>query len=142
MPLALLSDIAADGEAGGAEGLVALHDGVAPGHGHVVHHPLLHVVLMDPISKKLEHGFFILGVLPPTDLRIRLILLEVNLRKSTKRSASTTERVAPGTHIVSRCPQALSKHHLQEQKNGSTSGRPGGSARVVPGQGSPQGLCR
>ena len=54
--LASLSDVAADGEASGAERLLALHDGVAPGDGHVVHHPLLHVVLVDALAEKLQGG--------------------------------------------------------------------------------------
>ena len=41
----------------GAVGLVTLHDGVAPGHWHVVNHPLVHVALMDTLTKKLQLGF-------------------------------------------------------------------------------------
>ena len=85
MPLALLSDIAANRKASGAEGLVTLHDGVAPGHRHVVHHPLLHVVLMNPLSKKLEFSFRFLRVLPFTELRTSLILIEVDLREKAPR---------------------------------------------------------
>ena len=44
----------------GAVGLVTLHDRVAPGHWHVVNHPLVHVALMDTLMKKLQLGFVIL----------------------------------------------------------------------------------
>ena len=54
------SDEAANWEPRGAVGLVTLHDGVAPGHRHVVNHPLVHVALMDTLSKKLQLGFVIL----------------------------------------------------------------------------------
>ena len=54
------SDEASDGETCGAVGLVTLHDGVTPGHWHVVNHPLVHVALMDTPMKKLQLGFMIL----------------------------------------------------------------------------------
>ena len=54
------SDEAADWEPRGAVGLVTLHDGVAPGHWHVVNHPLVHVALVDTLPKKLQLGFVIL----------------------------------------------------------------------------------
>ena len=53
MPDSLWSDEASDGESCGAVGLVTLHDGVAPGYWHVVNHPLVHVALMDTLTKKL-----------------------------------------------------------------------------------------
>ena len=49
--LSVLSHEAPDGEAGCAEGLTALHNGKAPGHRHVVYHPLMHVVLVDDVSE-------------------------------------------------------------------------------------------
>ena len=54
------SDEASDGEPGGAVRLVTLHDGVAPCHWHVVNHKLVHVVLMDTFTKKVQLGFIIL----------------------------------------------------------------------------------
>ena len=51
------SDETSDGEPCGTEGLVTLHDGVAPGHWHVVNHPLMHVALVDTLTKKLQLGF-------------------------------------------------------------------------------------
>ena len=59
MSLSILSDIAAHGEASGTEWLVALHDGVAPGDRHVIHHPLVHVALMDPLPQELQFGYVI-----------------------------------------------------------------------------------
>lgn len=52
MSLTILCDITPDREAGGAEWLFTLHDGVAPGHRHIVHHPLVHVALVNTISEK------------------------------------------------------------------------------------------
>ena len=46
--------VTADGEAGGAVGLVALDDAVAPGDGHVVYDPLLHVVLVDTLVEEVH----------------------------------------------------------------------------------------
>ena len=60
MPDSFWSDEASDGEPCGAVGLVTLHDGVAPGHWHVVNHPLVHVALMDTLTKKLQLGFMVL----------------------------------------------------------------------------------
>ena len=56
------SDEAPNGEPGGTVGLVTLHDGVAPGHWHVVNHPLMHVALMDTLTKKLQLSFLFLVV--------------------------------------------------------------------------------
>ena len=53
------SDEASNGEPCGAVGLVTLHDGVTPGHWHVVNHPLVHVALVDALTKKLQLGFVI-----------------------------------------------------------------------------------
>jgi len=63
VPLPILSDVAPDREVGGAEWLFTLHDGVAPGHWHVVHHPLVHVALDNTISEKL-HLFPVCFFLP------------------------------------------------------------------------------
>ena len=49
-----LGHVAAHGEPGGAVGVSALHDAVAPGDGHVVYDPLVHVVLMDAVIQKLH----------------------------------------------------------------------------------------
>ena len=56
------SDETSDGEPCGTEGLVTLHDGVAPGHWHVVNHPLMHVALVDTLTKKLQLSFLFLVV--------------------------------------------------------------------------------
>ena len=53
------SDEAANWEPRGAVGLVTLHDGVAPGHWHVVNHPLVHVALVDTLLKKLQFSFVV-----------------------------------------------------------------------------------
>ena len=53
------SDEASDGEPRGAVGLIALHDGVAPGHWHVINHPLVHVALVDTLTKKLYFALVI-----------------------------------------------------------------------------------
>ena len=53
------SDEAANWEPRGAVGLVTLHDGVAPGHRHVVNHPLVHVALADTLMKKLQFSFMV-----------------------------------------------------------------------------------
>ena len=53
---------ASDGEPRGTVGLVTLHDGVAPGHWHVVNHPLMHVALVDTLAKKLQCSFLLLVV--------------------------------------------------------------------------------
>ena len=56
------SDEASNGEPCCAVRLVTLHDGVAPRHWHVVNHPLVHVVLMDTFTKKVQLGFMILVI--------------------------------------------------------------------------------
>ena len=53
MSLAILSDVAADGELCGTKWFVALQDGVAPGDWQVIHHPMVHVALMDPLPQEL-----------------------------------------------------------------------------------------
>ena len=63
MPLPILSDVAPNREVGGAEWLFTFHDGVAPGHWHVVHHPLVHVALVNTISEKF-HLFPVCFFLP------------------------------------------------------------------------------
>ena len=47
------SDEAANREPCGTVRLVALHDGIAPGHRHVVDHPLVHVALVDALTEEL-----------------------------------------------------------------------------------------
>ena len=56
------SDEASDGEPCGAVGPVTLHDGVTPGHWHVVNHPLMHVALVDTLTKKLQFSHIVLVV--------------------------------------------------------------------------------
>ena len=82
MPLALLCDVAANREACGTEWLVTLHDRVAPCHRHVVHHPLLHVLLMYPLSKKLDLGLCVLCILTLTQFPGGLVLLEGDLKNA------------------------------------------------------------
>ena len=69
-----LGDIAANGEACGAVRILALHDAVAPRDGHVVDHPLLHVVLVDTVVKKPHLPLIILSrlgiVLPAQELAL------------------------------------------------------------------------
>lgn len=48
------SDKAANREPCGAVGLVALHDGIAPGHRHVVDNPLVHVALVDAFTEEFQ----------------------------------------------------------------------------------------
>ena len=57
------SDEATNGKPCGAIGLVTLHDGVAPGDWHVVNHPLVHVALMDPLTKEFQFCFVIFVIL-------------------------------------------------------------------------------
>ena len=53
-------DEASDRKPRGTVWLVTLHDGVAPGHWHVINHPLVHVALVDALTKKLQLSFVIL----------------------------------------------------------------------------------
>ena len=46
---ALIGDETSHREPGGTVRLLALHNTVAPGHGHVVYHPLVHIVLVDTV---------------------------------------------------------------------------------------------
>ena len=57
---AFRSDEASNGEPCGTVQLITLHNGVAPGHWHVVNHPLVHVALMDALTKKFQLGFMVL----------------------------------------------------------------------------------
>lgn len=88
--LAILCDITPDREAGGAEWLFTLHDGVAPGHRHIVHHPLVHVALVNTISEKFHRFpvcFFLCRVgLSAEHLRGRDILHETDLWQGRRES--------------------------------------------------------
>ena len=57
------SDEAPNGKPRGTVWLVTLHDGVAPGHWHVINHPLVHVALVDTFTKKLQLSFVVLVAL-------------------------------------------------------------------------------
>ena len=59
MSLASGCDVTADRETGGAEWLVTLQDLVAPGDGHVVNDPLLHVPLVDPLLHECQRTFLL-----------------------------------------------------------------------------------
>ena len=62
MPYTTVCDIAAKRESGTAEPLfIMVSDLVAPCHRHVVHHPLLHVVFMNALPKKLQFPLILLG---------------------------------------------------------------------------------
>ena len=56
MSLPILRHITTDRKSRGAERLLTLHDGIAPSDGHVVHHPLVHVALVNTLSQ--ETDFF------------------------------------------------------------------------------------
>ena len=66
MTNALMCDVASNWETCSAVWLITFQDAVAPCDRHVVHHPLLHVVLMDPVvqeSNLLLVFFFLVGVI-------------------------------------------------------------------------------
>lgn len=54
MFLACICDIAANGKPCGTEWLGTLQDVVAPGNGHVVHYPLVHISFMNTFLQKLQ----------------------------------------------------------------------------------------
>ena len=53
------SDEAPNGKPCGTVWLITLHDGVAPGHWHVINHPLVHVALVDTLTKKYQFSFMV-----------------------------------------------------------------------------------
>ena len=67
MSLSGLCDVASDRESGCAERPITLHDGVAPGDGHVVDDPLMHVGFMDPLTQEPQ---FSLVCLPSLVVRL------------------------------------------------------------------------
>ena len=119
MHLAIIVDIAANGESGGAELLVIVCDLVAPCYWHVVDHPLLHVVFMNPLLKKLEFLSISLVVASvhvsfvAKNNGIFHILSESHLqREPTHEVHLHTAEGGRVTHIVGRGPDPLSKHNL------------------------------
>ena len=100
--VALLVDVAAHGEAGGAVVLAVLH-GVTPGHGHVVHDPVVLVVH--------EHALL--------QLRQLLLVLGHVLLVSLAADHLAGLLVLPKGDLVGRGPDPLAKDDLSEVLMGS-----------------------
>lgn len=78
MPHPFRCDIAPHRKPGGAVRLLALHNAVTPCDGHVVYHPLLHVVLVDSVVEKTKfrHVCFLVGLFTQ---ELAAVLSKVNL---------------------------------------------------------------
>jgi hypothetical protein len=116
--LALRSHITTNRESGGAVRVLALHYIVTPCDRHVVNHPLLHIVLMDTTIQKVHLPLISLcGVVSPAEkLAIHHIFAKINLMRKRRKDddVTTFSHTFKDSHIVSRCPQSLSKHNLSQ----------------------------
>lgn len=97
-------DVTAHRKACGAVRLLALHYAIAPGHWHVVNHPLLHVVLMDTLIQELHFTLLCLltaSIVPPTQqLALVYRLPKVYLKYNRLNQGKGTVGVS---YIIARC---------------------------------------